>query len=884
MSDTHSFGAPRFLSRPKAYTIALGKDATLSCRIAGSPAPSVSWEKDQDRLQSGGRFRISDDEDTFRLTICELRSSDSGTYTCRAWNSLGEAYAAVTLCVSGSDDKVSSKPPPGHSRHGWKTDETITSEAHHRGRDECRWFDYYSGNTFGRDLSSKRRRYTSRSPVRTFSPSPERIGVHKSQSPISSPGSHSPIKLSPSSSPCRISPSVSPSRRAAQARPVSLSPARLSRSSVWVTDAPSTTSDKTFSVREGKHARFSCYVTGKPRPEVIWKKNGLEVHEGRRYWMYEDADGNSILKVLHCKLQDSGLYTCTARNFAGQTFRPVQLFVNGDVYPVNVEGRQHNNDSSATEDSKCASAKEGYDSLLPLQKMIAEDDIHMTNGSASCSANEQSRSNIGQTRPSHSLTLKKAFLKKRSQDEDSLPLKYKCSVCDKGFLTKSNLNTHMRIHTGECPYKCSICDKDFIYKQSLNRHRITHTGERPHKCFVCDKSFSQKCDLKKHMRIHTGERPYKCSNCEKDFISKEGLNIHRLTHTRERPHICSVCDKAFSIKSNLKMHMRIHTGERPSYKCSICNKNFTYKHSLDIHSIIHTGECPHKCSVCDKGFSQKGHLKLHMRIHTGERPYKCSVCDKDFISQESFNRHRIIHTGKRPYKCSVCDKSFSIKSCMKMHMRIHTGERHSYKCSICDKDFISKQSLDIHSIIHTGECPHKCSVCDKGFSQKGHLKLHMRIHTGERPDKCSICDKDFISKQNLKLHAMIHTGECPHKCSVCDKAFSRKGHLKLHMRIHTGERPYKCSICNKAFSRNSNLKTHMRIHTGECPYICSTCDKGFPQNSNLKTHMKVHIGVIPKTGASAGYYTGKQNRNKYSRNDLKEEKGKLQKEISADIF
>uniref|UniRef100_UPI00358F37A6 zinc finger protein 234-like n=1 Tax=Myxine glutinosa TaxID=7769 RepID=UPI00358F37A6 len=531
----------------------------------------------------------------------------------------------------------------------------------------------------------------------------------------------------------------------------------------------------------------------------------------------------------------------------------------GDVFSVNVEDRQHNNDSSAKEDSKCASAKEG------------SDDIHMTNGSASCFATEQSRSNMGQIRSSRSLTvMKKQFLKKQSRNQDRLPIKfkcltgphntninielnkhekvperqirYKCNVCRMDFASTSYLKIHMRIHTGKHPHKCSICDKGFKTKSNLNQHMRIHTGERPHKCSICDKGFSQSGSLKLHMRIHTGERPHKCSICDKGFSHKHNLKFHMMIHTGEHPQKCSICDKGFSHNSSLKLHMTIHTGERP-HKCSICDKGFSRGDSLKSHMRIHTGERPHKCSICERGFSHGGKVKLHMRIHTGERPHKCSICDKGFSQSSHLKLHMRIHTGEQPHKCSICDQGFSRGSNLKLHMRIHTEER-PHKCSICDKGFSRGDSLKVHMRIHTGEQPYKCSLCDKGFSHSSSLKLHMRIHTGERPHKCSICDKGFSQSSSLKSHMTIHTGERPHKCSICDKGFSHQGNLNKHMKIHTGERPNKCSICDKGFSQSSSLKSHMKIHTGERPHKCSICDEGFSHQGNLNKHMKIHTGEL----------------------------------------
>nr|XP_020476185.1 obscurin-like protein 1 [Monopterus albus] len=86
---------------------------------------------------------------------------------------------------------------------------------------------------------------------------------------------------------------------------------------------------KKFGVTEGKHAKFRCFVTGKPKPEIIWKKDGIPLDPGRRHLIFEDREGYYTLKVLYCKVQDTGLYVCAASNTLGNTLSAVHLSVKG---------------------------------------------------------------------------------------------------------------------------------------------------------------------------------------------------------------------------------------------------------------------------------------------------------------------------------------------------------------------------------------------------------------------------------------------------------------------------------------------------------------------------------------------------------------------------
>jgi KRAB and SCAN domain-containing zinc finger protein len=45
----------------------------------------------------------------------------------------------------------------------------------------------------------------------------------------------------------------------------------------------------------------------------------------------------------------------------------------------------------------------------------------------------------------------------------------------------------MCVHTGDTAYtcKCDVCGKGFSYNSNLQKHIRTHTGDKPYKCDKC---------------------------------------------------------------------------------------------------------------------------------------------------------------------------------------------------------------------------------------------------------------------------------------------------------------------------------------------------------------------------------------------------------------
>uniref|UniRef100_A0A8C7FSM1 Obscurin like cytoskeletal adaptor 1a n=1 Tax=Oncorhynchus kisutch TaxID=8019 RepID=A0A8C7FSM1_ONCKI len=306
-------GAPRVLGYSRPVAAQCGTDSVLQCKIGGDPRPEVVWEKKNVQILSEGRYRLSEEGQAYFLHITGVRLEDAGQYICKASNSVGETCAPATLKENGEESEREKK------KQRYEGEPLLSDDRPHflikplslrvdRGEDaafSCK----LSGNPLPQVVWEKDGKKLSD----IFE------SAHFNVS--SQDGGWFQLKIFRT----RMPDGGVYTCRAHNNQGGALAGAVLGAQP----DEPNLNSAnvKKFAVSEGKHAKFRCFVTGKPKPEIIWKKDGAPLEAGRRHLLFEDREGYYTLKVMYCKHQDTGLYVCAASNALGHTLSSVYLTV-----------------------------------------------------------------------------------------------------------------------------------------------------------------------------------------------------------------------------------------------------------------------------------------------------------------------------------------------------------------------------------------------------------------------------------------------------------------------------------------------------------------------------------------------------------------------------
>lgn len=150
---------------------------------------------------------------------------------------------------------------------------------------------------------------------------------------------------------------------------------------------------------------------------------------------------------------------------------------------------------------------------------------------------------------------------KQSEEKTSTTL-YRCHICNLIFTKKTVLTWHLKTHESKSHnsrgnFDCHICGKQIPCQSNLQNHMRVHTGERPYSCDICGKCFKLKGHMTEHIRTHTGEKPFSCHICNKSFNRGSTLRKHVLAkHKEERPYKCEDCEELFTERLLMKRHMR----------------------------------------------------------------------------------------------------------------------------------------------------------------------------------------------------------------------------------------------------------------------------------------------------------------------------------------
>uniref|UniRef100_A0A8B9RN02 Ig-like domain-containing protein n=1 Tax=Astyanax mexicanus TaxID=7994 RepID=A0A8B9RN02_ASTMX len=276
---------PRFINPICDIETPESTSVVFECSLMGIPSPVVSWFKGNMKIpHDKKKYFHSSDGDNHFLKIMKTNTHDSGIYTCRAINVVGETLCRASLMVLN---------PQAYS--GKARGRELTAVSLGSAKIQPQKFDLVVGNSSFDGEQTSEIEYIIQ----------EKASGHFNlliTNVVQSDAGEFKCVIQNTSGEY----SCTASNKFGQ--------------------TTCTTTLKKWCA-EGCEAKFQYKVIGTPHPQVQWFKGNQEIKPSLNCCVVTDPDGTGFLIMIDGQQRDSGLYTCRASNPFGEATCSAELIV-----------------------------------------------------------------------------------------------------------------------------------------------------------------------------------------------------------------------------------------------------------------------------------------------------------------------------------------------------------------------------------------------------------------------------------------------------------------------------------------------------------------------------------------------------------------------------